>query len=447
MIQYPVLFTTGQARAAATVREDERPASFAVGALRLEQPLYWRGGTLSAEAGSSCEHVVPCADYWLSVVEPGDRLRVGFDRDDVQDGIRMELSDCATAGACTVRGETSPAYSAELFASRPARGMWRLRLTKLAPRLEPGRQIGSAARAPEVWRLRAKLERLSARGALEAGPVLPNLVAEPPFEVSFQDRFTGLNCLPDETVDSGPPVCLRVGFGPGNLGRGVLDVRFGPLHHEAGRLVGDITQLVRYDDPVRPPLRHAAGRYEYHVAHQHFHWLEYVTLELFAADGTRLVPRRTGRKLGFCLADVKIADWYSFAQEPADDDHVSETRQCLGPPRPGDKVDSWPVEARMRQTPGWTDIYDESTPGNYVDFSDDSGAPLPSGRYVIRTTVDPENHALEQSDTDNVGYTYIDVATREPITASTVTILERGRGLDPWDPDKTVLTSNQASSA
>jgi hypothetical protein len=230
-----------------------------------------------------------------------------------------------------------------------------------------------------------------------------------------------------------------VTFGPGNIGRGRLELRFGPLRREAGKLAGTMSQVVRYGDPARPPLRHAAGRYEYHTAHQHFHWLGYASIELFAVQGSRLVPRSRGRKLGFCLADVKIADWLSFAQDPANGDDLTETRQCLGPPVPNEQLAAWVGEAQMRQTPGWTDVYELATPGNYIDFTDTDGTPLPPGRYVIRITVDPDNNALEESDTDNVGYTYIEVTTRQPITSSTVTVLERGRGGDPWDPNKHVL--------
>ena len=77
---------------------------------------------------------------------------------------------------------------------------------------------------------------------------------------------------------------------------------------------------------------------------------------------------------------------------------------------------------------GWGDVYRWQRPGMYVEFGGQ-----PNGRYVVRSIVDAEHRVLETNDGDNVSYAYIEVQGR------TIELLERGWGLDPWDPDKVVF--------
>lgn len=74
---------------------------------------------------------------------------------------------------------------------------------------------------------------------------------------------------------------------------------------------------------------------------------------------------------------------------------------------------------------GWGDIYVYTLDGNYVEFSENT-----DGRYVIRSVADAINDVLESDETDNAGYAYVEVK------GNAVTVLERGRGMGPWDPNK-----------
>ena len=80
-------------------------------------------------------------------------------------------------------------------------------------------------------------------------------------------------------------------------------------------------------------------------------------------------------------------------------------------------------------------MYRWQRPGQYVEF-DGKG----DGLYVIRSTVDAENAILETDETDNTSYALIKVVGR------TVDIIERGRGMDPWDPEKIVYEGDGPAS-
>ena len=76
---------------------------------------------------------------------------------------------------------------------------------------------------------------------------------------------------------------------------------------------------------------------------------------------------------------------------------------------------------------GWTDIYSWSLSGNYVEFGTNG-----DGDYVVRLTADAADKIEETNERDNTSYTWVRVEGNE------VTILERGWGTDPWDPQKEI---------
>lgn len=146
-----------------------------------------------------------------------------------------------------------------------------------------------------------------------------------------------------------------------------------------------------------------------------------------------LVPRGTGKKVGFCPADERLAGPFtSFFQDPTgkwnrnrtDEDFAAGDPNlifdypfggsCLSPTRP-----------TMGLTPGWGDLYEWVRPEQFVEFGG-----LGNGEYVVRVTADRDNGILESDESDNVSYAHIRVA------GDSVTILERGHGSDPWDPGR-----------
>ena len=84
--------------------------------------------------------------------------------------------------------------------------------------------------------------------------------------------------------------------------------------------------------------------------------------------------------------------------------------------------------ARIGLSTGWADIYTAELSDNYVDF----GINL-DGYYLLRFFADLDGTIEETNESDNVAYSYIRVSGLD------VELLERGRGRDPWDPNKVVL--------
>lgn len=416
------------------------PAAVDAGApslqLKPDKPLFWDAADLGgrrAGVPELCGIEGPCPEFLLDVSAPGGRLRIAVDHDNVDDIIELQLF--APGGTEPVAqqstsnlivGQSGANFqAAEVFAPRPALGAWRVRIV-------PG-----CAETCGPVRLRAKLERPQA--AVRHGVLLlPNLRAEPPFDLVFR-------CRDDE---SAPPAttCLRFAFGPQNVGDGPLAFDFGPW--DPVTTAGVARQRVYRSDATADdyndnPYQDQAAQIPYalHGEHRHFHIDAdaYSTQKLFRVhDRTRgtkepvatvarhgmnrqdLEPAGHGQKTGFCLMDTGLARWTSFDQDP----RTWTASHCQPPHNP----------PRMGISKGWRDIYFSVVHGNYVGFPvGGDGTPVP-GLYVVQVLLDPKDFLVETDEHDNAGYAYIEV------TESDVRVLERGQGLDPWDPRKSVCT-------
>jgi hypothetical protein len=127
-----------------------------------------------------------------------------------------------------------------------------------------------------------------------------------------------------------------------------------------------------------------------------------------------------GHKMGFCMGDSLIAEWDRFSQDPRRD----LIQRQLG----GCRATDAPLGTRMGLATGWGDVYRFDTEANFVEFGANT-----NGRYVVRAATNIGGAILETSDTDNISYAYVE------ITASAVHVIERGIGLSPWDPGRTVV--------
>jgi hypothetical protein len=214
-------------------------------------------------------------------------------------------------------------------------------------------------------------------------------------------------------VEDGAQRCLRFSVGPQNAGVGPLELKFA-----RGAEVGtdsSMYQRVYYSDGTSK--MRDAGASEFHKTHQHFHLKGFATFDLLRvtdrAEGT-LEPAGTGHKSGFCLVDMRISRWRKFGHQRA----YSARSNCM------------PVggQAELGLSAGWTDVYGWNLPGNYVEFGDNR-----DGHYVVRVVVDSLGHIRESKERDNVGYAYIS------IKGDSVTLLERGQGASPWDPNRIVF--------
>jgi hypothetical protein len=163
-----------------------------------------------------------------------------------------------------------------------------------------------------------------------------------------------------------------------------------------------------------------AGDFEFHNTHGHVHTKDIIYTELYKvtnAETGQMWAAGEGKKLGYMPADQALADWYKFNQA------AKGTSRIAGSPCEDNTNNGLGLSA------GWGDVYRWQRPGNYVDFGTNG-----DGLYVVRITADPIGHILESNESNNTGYTYVRV------TGDQVEILEYGRGMSPWDPNKEVLT-------
>jgi hypothetical protein len=164
-----------------------------------------------------------------------------------------------------------------------------------------------------------------------------------------------------------------------------------------------------------------AGSGEWHEFHWHRHLADLVLYELFDVtdpSGT-LAPVGTGHKHGYCTFSQQIDDWDSTAQDP----------QYASFPSGAFCDDAMTLER------GWGDIYRWQRPGQYVSYAPvaDLDGSMRAGRYVLRFTIDPEDHIAETDETNNVGYALIEVVDGGGLGRDSVVVCEQGLGRDPWD--------------
>jgi hypothetical protein len=340
-----------------------------------------------------------CWTYGLTTTEAADRLRVGVDHATVGEvwTVNVEGPDG--------EGETfSPGiglYSQEAVVEDPARGEWTITAT-------------AAADVRDLrFRLRAALERDPA--VAPRGPQLPNLQALPPWDLSFTLPVTNggalsvpsgsgsagvatpggrASCHPEEVLLEQAVRCLRMAFGVRNTGNGPMALEVGPGVQGTDRaLFQDVLQADgRY-------VRRDAGRAVYHATHQHYHHDKAIGLTLWRVDDAqagRLSLAAPEHLKGFAHRNELLREWRVFY--PLHRDRGFGLRA------------------------GWGDYYEWDRPGNYIDFGTNA-----DGRYVLRLVADPVAGIEESNEADNVAYSLIEVA------GDRVTLLESGRGSDPWD--------------
>ncbi len=337
------------------------------------------------------------------VVRPGGwRLRVAYDHPDFRQAAYGTLKDPAGKDVAQLGGWDS----GEAYVLRPQPGTWTLAMN---------------AQYPEV-RFRAKLETPPPPAPRKAVALLPNLRLVPPHEFTMGGvAGSGQgSCNTDDTAEQRGIRCLRFSIGPANVGVGPLQLDF--PGNQGLVTPGQATQLIAWSDGR--VTRRAAGEFEYHKTHGHYHHSGFGKLELLrvddAARGT-MTHVGDGPKQGFCTADVKISEWSVFGgrQNSAESTCISSAGGLFYDPTSGTK---------MGLSPGWADLYSWEQDGNYVEFGTNG-----NGRYLVRSTADALNKVLESDEADNTSYAYI------VITGTTITVLERGRGQSPWDPKRVVV--------
>lgn len=349
--------------------------------------------------------------YPLEIAEQGEQLRIALDRRSGSPGLQIE----DPVGNVTRLPQGW--YGVEAFFDEPALGTWTVIASSSFDGVAP-------------FRLRARLDGVSAPGPQPAEQRLPNLRMVPPFEFTFSPPPAGNGivptfgltgtCTPQEIVETNARNCLRFSTGPANTGTGPLLVEFPPPE---GVVTSGTAYQVVYDSNGHTSRR-PAGTYEYHKTHMHYHHSGFGKLELLRVTDEQtgtLVPAGEGPKQGFCTGDVIMFDWFGFTQPraPVDSSCVDEAA-TTGTNRP--------MGTTMALNTGWADLYSWVQDGMYVEWTGNT-----DGLYVVRVTADSKAWILESNETDNTSYALIRIA------GDTIEVLERGLGSSPWDPAKELV--------
>ncbi len=395
-----------------------------VGSLSVGDSIFWNGPIVEdagldhpqypvnvaewylrfAAGNVECDEI--CWRYEIEVAERADVLRLGL-----SSPIEKDMYDSFYFYIYDPRGEywgyADGWVSQEAFIRHPEVGTWTV-------------EVVPYSATNSTFRMRAKLE--NNKVAAQNAPrklLAPNLRISPPTHFGFNtpphwiapwdDSYPYPSCTPDEVADDQSVSCMRLTVGIENVGLGPLELMYSSIVDQGATMY----QRLNYSDGS--DRMREAGTYEYHETHGHYHFAGFAKLDLFRVedpDAGKLEYVEKGYKLGFCLGDTVIAEWDKFSQAPI----YSARSDCDAP-----------QQAWMGLSTGWTDLYGWFQAGNYVRW------PGEDGYYVVRAMADALETLVETNEKDNYGYAFVKVEGNE------VTVIERGRGTDPWDPNKVVI--------
>lgn len=212
----------------------------------------------------------------------------------------------------------------------------------------------------------------------------------PSFPLFEPDPAPGETCYDSERAESGASVCLRFDQVIANTGRAAAELRFPLPLADPEPIVGPVAQRVFRSDGSF--FERAAGTYELHDAHGHYHYSSFAQTRLWASDatGARLgsAPVRTGRKTSFCMVDVEIDAFGDKGDGP----RTYNAPDCLFPTE-FDDSNAYIVQGI---TNGWSDIYEWYLPDQYIEVSG-----VPDGYYLLENCADPDGEIFETDETDN----------------------------------------------
>jgi Lysyl oxidase len=485
------------------------------------QSAFWPGAFVSdsrVDDPSACGVEGACFDYPIVVkAAHAHVLRVAIGSSEDSNGWDVRLLDpsgnVAATGSTWETDGVAQDYDAELFARRPAAGIWTMQviaknvhLGDFAARAAVDPPTFSSLSAPactrreeqvvhipraiarqriesiavyvdgrfqrtvrgsrhalrvsllglpvEIAKVRLEIKTAQGRARLNrrvytcaaARPpavvdMPPDIAADPPWHLTFDQpppmlvvesgNLTGIagiheptmqagdtplyGCLPEETAEQGARRCLRFTSGFASLGPGPFTV-YGESQTFASPTGGPLKQVITRSDGTS--YSRDAGSYVFHPIHAHYHVLGIAEFHFFHVNPVdhTITDAGTVLKEGFCLGDIKIYDWHSFAQQ--------EAHQIAGNCEPMQQPDG---TYRFYEgiSNGWEDSYKWATSGQFVDVGDD-----PDGYYLLRIDVNAQHKLLETTYDDNTAYAYME------IRGNNVRVIERGHGQGPWDPNK-----------
>ena len=140
------------------------------------------------------------------------------------------------------------------------------------------------------------------------------------------------------------------------------------------------------------------SRYEFHVAHDHWHINGVAQFDIRSGSSTGPVVGGRSIKVTFCLID-----WYKLDDNPA---HTEVTYFHCG-------------AAHQGISPGWVDQYHQATEGQQLDITD-----MPAGDYYLVSTSNPGGTFKETTLANNTAWVMFRL-TRSNGGNPTLSILDR----------------------
>jgi hypothetical protein len=239
----------------------------------------------------------------------------------------------------------------------------------------------------------------------------PDLASLPQENVTYDNPGTifgdvaqpGQSCYDSERIEQAAVQCLRFDQVLQNIGAGALELRFtrqtGVFQDE------DVAQRVYRSDGTFIDL--AAGQVEFHAVHGHYHFKGFALSELWLLDNAGnlgTAPAAVGDKVSFCVADTDLIAW----GQKGDAAMSYPAPDCLEPKQVVGTTEFF----SYGMSRGWADRYNWFLPDQMIDTEG-----LSDGRYVLFTTVDPDNKLLETSEANNCGSVVValtGLATAQP---------------------------------
>lgn len=251
-----------------------------------------------------------------------------------------------------------------------------------------------------------------------------NVTFQTPPPIFFDEPpAPGQNCFPSEIAEDGAQRCLRFDQVFANRGEGALEMRFVVPHDPNSATRSVFQRIYRSNNTFTERL---AGEWEFHTAHQHYHFEGFGLSRLFRAgpggqqlgsvpvksrrfnlNGKRhlqLYPVAGIRKVSFCIADIEIVFW----AQKGSGVRTYNAPDCLFPAF-SDADNDYLIQGI---TPGWADVYEWYLPDQYIEVSG-----VPDGYYILETIADPDNNMLEANENNNRNAVLIrlwDTATNSP---------------------------------
>ena len=208
--------------------------------------------------------------------------------------------------------------------------------------------------------------------AIGAGPLAPDLRADPPEKVTGPELYQTSG-----GIGAGRLLVRFDGFVT-NVGQGPIEIsgnpQTGDLRQRAATSWGPGSTLA--NTPVTQVVGQPPVYYETADGHNHFHLKNAMRYSLWNASRTAQVA--AGSKVGFCLYDIQQL---SSAPVMTTNPNYTEavTNFC-------DQGNPGATSLKMGTSPGWRDVYNKSLSYQWVDVSDTS-----PGTYYVAADADPDN--------------------------------------------------------